>query len=259
MEIKTKQQVHSADCTPPLPFPWCPTPSPLYTPISLFSAAHSLLTSVMLKLVLCSSMDAVLEATRVYGNLSQSKDVREFIMQNRGIWQTPSDTHNTLQHETTIVSSLVSAIKYSWTLSGKLAKSCHFRINNDLGLTIHIYFKKANVKMCIHLIIQAQNYTGYWVPWQRMPSTVLISAYCVMFRLDLSARLQSVKTRLLTGDSCPLIFALLRLLPHNIIFLHSLSLSAPVCCDTARLKKHWDVYFSLRGPHQPGSGPPQQG
>lgn len=41
-------------------------------------------TSVMLKLVLSSSMDAVLEATRVYGNLSQSKDVRDFIMQKKG-------------------------------------------------------------------------------------------------------------------------------------------------------------------------------
>lgn len=41
-------------------------------------------TSAMLKLVLSSSMDAVLEATRVYGNLSQSKDVRDFIMQKKG-------------------------------------------------------------------------------------------------------------------------------------------------------------------------------
>lgn len=40
----------------------------------------------MLKLVLSSSMDAVLEATRVYGNLSQSKDVRDFIMQKKGKW-----------------------------------------------------------------------------------------------------------------------------------------------------------------------------
>lgn len=48
---------------------------------------------VMLKLVLSSSLDAILEATRVYGNLSQSKDVRDVIMQNRGIWwtQTLSD------------------------------------------------------------------------------------------------------------------------------------------------------------------------
>ncbi|XP_076611914.1 armadillo repeat-containing protein 2 [Chaetodon auriga] len=36
-----------------------------------------------LKLMLSSSMDAVLEATRVYGNLSQSKDVRDFIKQNK--------------------------------------------------------------------------------------------------------------------------------------------------------------------------------
>lgn len=54
---------------------------------------------VMLKLVLSSSMDAILEATRVYGNLSQSKDVRDVMMQNRGIrWtQTLSDTHITLK------------------------------------------------------------------------------------------------------------------------------------------------------------------
>ncbi|XP_042359415.1 armadillo repeat-containing protein 2 isoform X2 [Plectropomus leopardus] len=46
---------------------------------------HSQLTmaNLMLKLVLSSSMDAVLEATRVYGNLTQSKDVRDFIMQNK--------------------------------------------------------------------------------------------------------------------------------------------------------------------------------
>ncbi|XP_039980838.1 armadillo repeat-containing protein 2 [Xiphias gladius] len=46
---------------------------------------HSQLTiaKLMLKLVLSSSMDAMLEATRVYGNLSRSKDVRNFIMQNK--------------------------------------------------------------------------------------------------------------------------------------------------------------------------------
>lgn len=48
-------------------------------PCSLF-----LCTPVMLKLVLSSSMDAMLEATRAYGNLSQSKDVRDFIMENKG-------------------------------------------------------------------------------------------------------------------------------------------------------------------------------
>ncbi|XP_026175270.1 armadillo repeat-containing protein 2 [Mastacembelus armatus] len=41
------------------------------------------IAKLMLKLVLSSSMDAMLEATRVYGNLSQSKDVRDFIMQNK--------------------------------------------------------------------------------------------------------------------------------------------------------------------------------
>ncbi|XP_047429135.1 armadillo repeat-containing protein 2 [Mugil cephalus] len=41
------------------------------------------ISQLMLKLVLSPSMDAVLEATRVYGNLSQSKDVRDFIMQHK--------------------------------------------------------------------------------------------------------------------------------------------------------------------------------
>lgn len=52
-------------------------------------------TPVMLKLVLSSSMDSMLEATRVYGNMSKSKDVRDFIMQNKGIFwtQTQTDSH----------------------------------------------------------------------------------------------------------------------------------------------------------------------
>ncbi|XP_056283658.1 armadillo repeat-containing protein 2 isoform X2 [Pseudoliparis swirei] len=54
-----------------------------YQDSSVFRRSHLTMAKLMLKLVLCSSMDAVLEATRVYGNLSQSKDVREFIMQNR--------------------------------------------------------------------------------------------------------------------------------------------------------------------------------
>ncbi|XP_023146332.2 armadillo repeat-containing protein 2 isoform X1 [Amphiprion ocellaris] len=41
------------------------------------------IAKLMLKLVLSSSMDGMLEATRVYGNLSQSRDVREFIIQNK--------------------------------------------------------------------------------------------------------------------------------------------------------------------------------
>lgn len=41
------------------------------------------MAKLVLKLVLSSSMDTVLEATRVYGNLTQSKDVRDFIMQNK--------------------------------------------------------------------------------------------------------------------------------------------------------------------------------
>lgn len=31
-------------------------------------------------------MEAMLEATRVYGNLSQFKEMRDFIMQNKGNW-----------------------------------------------------------------------------------------------------------------------------------------------------------------------------
>ncbi|XP_061785729.2 armadillo repeat-containing protein 2 [Nerophis lumbriciformis] len=41
------------------------------------------IAELMLKLMLSSNMDAMLEATRVYGNLSQSKDVRDFIIQNK--------------------------------------------------------------------------------------------------------------------------------------------------------------------------------
>ncbi|KAM9354975.1 armadillo repeat-containing protein 2 [Pholidichthys leucotaenia] len=41
------------------------------------------IAKLMLKLMLSSSTDAMLEATRVYGNLSQLKDVRDFIMQNK--------------------------------------------------------------------------------------------------------------------------------------------------------------------------------
>ncbi|KAM4633806.1 armadillo repeat-containing protein 2 [Polymixia lowei] len=41
------------------------------------------IAKLTLKLLLSSSMDAVLEATRVYGNLTQSKDVRDFIMQHK--------------------------------------------------------------------------------------------------------------------------------------------------------------------------------
>ncbi|XP_056150414.1 armadillo repeat-containing protein 2 [Lampris incognitus] len=41
------------------------------------------IAKLVLKLLLCCSSDAVLEAVRVYGNLSQSKAVRDFIMQNK--------------------------------------------------------------------------------------------------------------------------------------------------------------------------------
>ncbi|XP_044024408.1 armadillo repeat-containing protein 2 isoform X2 [Siniperca chuatsi] len=50
---------------------------------SVLRQSQLTIAKLMLKLVLSSSMDAMLEATRVYGNLSQSKDVRDFIMQNK--------------------------------------------------------------------------------------------------------------------------------------------------------------------------------
>nr|XP_057913906.1 armadillo repeat-containing protein 2 isoform X2 [Doryrhamphus excisus] len=40
------------------------------------------IAGLMLKLMVSSNMDAILEATRVYGNLSQSKEVRDFVVQN---------------------------------------------------------------------------------------------------------------------------------------------------------------------------------
>ncbi|KAF7649712.1 hypothetical protein LDENG_00137300 [Lucifuga dentata] len=50
---------------------------------SVVTQSHMTIAKRMLKLVLSSSMDAMLEAVRVYGNLSLSKDVRDFIMQNK--------------------------------------------------------------------------------------------------------------------------------------------------------------------------------
>ncbi|XP_070843541.1 armadillo repeat-containing protein 2 [Chaetodon trifascialis] len=50
---------------------------------SVLRDSHLTIAKLTLKLMLSSSMDAVLEATRAYGNLSQSKDVRDFIIQNK--------------------------------------------------------------------------------------------------------------------------------------------------------------------------------
>ncbi|XP_046877170.1 armadillo repeat-containing protein 2 [Hypomesus transpacificus] len=50
---------------------------------SVVRARQLPIAKMMLKLLLSSSMEAVLEATRVYGNLSQSRDVRDFIMQHQ--------------------------------------------------------------------------------------------------------------------------------------------------------------------------------
>ncbi|RXN06273.1 armadillo repeat-containing 2 [Labeo rohita] len=50
---------------------------------SVVRSQHTHISQLLLKLLLSSSMDAVLEATRVFGNLSQIKDVRHFIMQHK--------------------------------------------------------------------------------------------------------------------------------------------------------------------------------
>uniref|UniRef100_A0A8C1L8Q1 Armadillo repeat containing 2 n=1 Tax=Cyprinus carpio TaxID=7962 RepID=A0A8C1L8Q1_CYPCA len=51
---------------------------------SVVHSQHTHISQLLLKLLLSSSMDVVLEATRVFGNLSQIKDVRHFIMQHKG-------------------------------------------------------------------------------------------------------------------------------------------------------------------------------
>ncbi|KAK7150199.1 hypothetical protein R3I93_011455 [Phoxinus phoxinus] len=50
---------------------------------SVVRSQHTHISQLLLKLLLSSSMDAVLEATRVFGNLSQIRAVRRFIMQHR--------------------------------------------------------------------------------------------------------------------------------------------------------------------------------
>lgn len=50
---------------------------------SVIRSQHTHISQLLLKLLLSSSMDAVLEATRVFGNLSQIKDVRLFIVQQK--------------------------------------------------------------------------------------------------------------------------------------------------------------------------------
>ncbi|XP_048452650.1 armadillo repeat-containing protein 2 [Rhincodon typus] len=42
------------------------------------------IAELLMKLLLCNNMDAILEAARVFGNLSRSKEVRDFIVQNNG-------------------------------------------------------------------------------------------------------------------------------------------------------------------------------
>ncbi|XP_076844212.1 LOW QUALITY PROTEIN: armadillo repeat-containing protein 2 [Brachyhypopomus gauderio] len=50
---------------------------------SVVRAAHTHVSQLLLRLLFSSSMDAVLEAMRVFGNLSQIKDVRHFIIKNK--------------------------------------------------------------------------------------------------------------------------------------------------------------------------------
>ncbi|KAI7799789.1 putative armadillo repeat-containing protein 2 [Triplophysa rosa] len=50
---------------------------------SVVRSQHKHISQLLLKLLLGSSMEGVLEATRVFGNLSQIKDVRRFIVQHK--------------------------------------------------------------------------------------------------------------------------------------------------------------------------------
>ncbi|XP_043075220.1 armadillo repeat-containing protein 2 isoform X2 [Puntigrus tetrazona] len=50
---------------------------------SVVRSQHTHISQLLLKLLLSSSMEVVLEATRVFGNLSQIKDVRHFIVQHK--------------------------------------------------------------------------------------------------------------------------------------------------------------------------------
>lgn len=63
------------------------------------------------------------------------------------------------------------------------------------------------------------------------------------------------------GRISPLTSALLCFLlpPRATALLYCLSLSAPLCGDTTRLKKHRDVFLHLRRPHKLGSGLPYEG
>lgn len=72
LRVGVRAQVSSTHSPPPL--------SSLSPSLPLSSVCDP----VMLKLVFSPSMDAILEAVRVYGNLSQSKDVRDLIMQQKG-------------------------------------------------------------------------------------------------------------------------------------------------------------------------------
>uniref|UniRef100_A0A3B4B5I9 Uncharacterized protein n=1 Tax=Periophthalmus magnuspinnatus TaxID=409849 RepID=A0A3B4B5I9_9GOBI len=52
-------------------------------PNSAVRNCHLTIAKLMMKLLLSPSMDAVLEATRVFGNLTQSSEVRDYLMQSK--------------------------------------------------------------------------------------------------------------------------------------------------------------------------------
>lgn len=55
---------------------------------TLLNWACVCVVAVLLKLLLSSNMDAVLEATRVFGNLSQIQEVQRFIISYKGVYFT---------------------------------------------------------------------------------------------------------------------------------------------------------------------------
>ena len=67
------------------PLPFLLSISTRHSSLCFVSHFLPLSLSVLLKLMLSSNMEAVLEATRVYGNLTQWKEVRDLVMQSKGV------------------------------------------------------------------------------------------------------------------------------------------------------------------------------
>lgn len=155
----------------------------LLSSTSLYLSCCSLVLfiSVMLKLVLSSSMDAMLEATRVYGNMSQSKDVRDFIMQNKGLWLT--QTHTNMQKRSTWE-------YYMFCLSCIL-----FLLLERKGGREEIHFKSS----CRDAYILSKHVMQQKTKsLDTTPCTLCTFTYChVMFRLQLSARPATVSINML--------------------------------------------------------------